>query len=341
MIARIVVPAALLVLLASGDRTRGGTPSVDGPAPTGAVRTLPAEQGGMQEGPFGSAVPCAVPLRWRLGRVAPEFGLGDAAARRAVAEAARLWESVLGRRLFTHDPVDGFPVVYEYDDRQAVLELRRRLERELGETGRGVEGRRAELEDARETFEAVRSEYEGRVEEYGRRRARYGETVRRWNERGDVPEEVRSELRRTAEALEAERASLSRQRQELRQIQEWLMGEAERLNREIREQNRRSEALARDLPATRVESGVYRESVRTRNGDVVSVDREIRVFRFEDRSELIRVLAHELGHALGLGHAAEPGAVMSEVAARGDGPEGAPRIHPRDLEMLRSRCPEL
>ena len=56
---------------------------------------------------------------------------------------------------------------------------------------------------------------------------------------------------------------------------------------------------------------------------------------------LYQVLAHELGHALGLGHATVPDAVMSEEYRRAATSAAAPRIQPSDLELLRSRCPDL
>jgi predicted Zn-dependent protease len=59
----------------------------------------------------------------------------------------------------------------------------------------------------------------------------------------------------------------------------------------------------------------------------------IDVYQFEDRAKLVRVLAHEFGHALGLDHNDEPSSVMYYIN------EGeAIRLSDADVESLKIAC---
>lgn len=172
----------------------------------------------------------------------------------------------------------------------------------------------------------------------------YDERQERTQERSRLVRDF-NEASATLEArrveLEVERATLMDRGREIDGLRQRWMEDSVRLDREVEAHRREGQALEATFPVTRVQSGVYREAVHTQGGEVTSVTREIRIFRFEGLDDLVRVAAHELGHALGLGHSAVPGSLMREEFVQTVLSEGTPSVQPGDVEALRALCPEL
>lgn len=261
------------------------------------------------EAGIGSRAPCQVPLSWHLTELDPRFALSAAEARRAVEDAAALWEGALGRTLFPGAGSGDLAIRFVFDERQSESMERRQWQQQVDATDASLEGRGEELSRAARRLD--------------RDIARHNAVVSEWQSRGGAPPEVLAELRATGSELDQREQTLQRQ--------------IDQFNRRVAERNRQAEDLTREFAPEVVESGYYGESVRLRGERVLSVsDREIQIFQFEDYDALVLVIAHELGHALGLGHAPGPDAVMSSI------PGGAVSgIQPKDLALLRKRCPRL
>lgn len=95
------------------------------------------------------------------------------------------------------------------------------------------------------------------------------------------------------------------------------------------------DALARDFPTDRLEAAVFRVTEGSVSG---AVHKEIRVFTFRDRQELVWTLAHEFGHALGVEHVADAAALMGGEQSRLDGVPLEAVLSAHDREAIRRRC---
>jgi hypothetical protein len=259
------------------------------------------------------AADCLVPIEWRIAELDERFGLDRQEAEDAVRLAGMLWEDAVGRILFSRDPTDGFPIRFVYDERQERTRERARRSAEVEASARRIDEARSGLEDRRHELERARARYERRLQAYQDQSPR----------------------------SEPERRALEEMADEINRMVDRVNAETERLNRRIEEHNRANAELQADFPPTVVQTGVYRESRRTLGMRVLSVDREIQIFQFEDRGHLLLVIAHELGHALGLGHTGVPGSVMVDASGPRSPDEARPRLHPADVELLRARCPDL
>ena len=283
---------------------------------------------------------CQVPVLWRVDRIDPRFGLSEAEAAGAVRAAAFLWESALGRVLLFRESEEGIPIRFEYDERQEETRVRQTRIAEVDAEARALEESADDLELVRSRLESRRSIHQARLTAYRDRLATLEEMVEFWNARGGAPAEEVERLRQLEAEVDQLRASANATADEVNRLVDALNRETEAHNLRVDEANRRRAAIRDAYPIEVVQSGEYLESTRGIGPLTLSRDAEIRIYQFEDRDHLTLVVAHELGHALGLGHTGIEGTLMAAegVGAAGMGP---PDVTPEDVAALRELCPEL
>ena len=288
----------------------------------------------------GTGRACEVPVLWRIDGVDPRFGITEAEAVQAVREAALLWEGALGRILVFRESSDGIPIRFVYDERQETTRARQARMVELDEESRAIEASERDLETLRSRLASRRAVHELRLMTYRDRLVGHQEIVEFWNARGGAPAEEIERLRQLEDEVAAVRASANAAAEEVNGLVDRLNDLTDAHNREVERVNRAMQALREAFPMETVQSGEYLESRRGLGRITISRDAEIHIYQFMDRDHLTLVVAHELGHALGLGHTGVEGTLMAveSVAEPGMGP---PEIMPGDVEALRELCPEL
>ncbi len=287
----------------------------------------------------GSGVPCVVPLEWQIGAIDPRFGLNPEDALAAAKAGGALWENAVGRELFRFGAARAAPIVFEFDERQAEIELRRNLRDRLDAQRAVIDRRRSEIEGALKQVDTLERTYLAEASAHTRAVEAFNREVTRWAEQGGAPDDVRAQL-------EARKAVLDADLEQIRELERAYRGASDRVQEAIASYNRDADELqtaeerfVRDYPADVSESGRYDERVLLESDRPVAVQRRIRVFQFRGLDDLAVVIAHELGHALGLGHAEQSGAVMSEVMVSVDTTNRLGSVTPADVAMLAARCP--
>jgi hypothetical protein len=254
---------------------------------------------------------CDAPIEYKIGTIDPGFRMTKSEFRNDIAQAGDVWSGAINKQLFKYDPDGEITINLVYDWRQQTTQFESALEGTIEQSSASAESVKRQISTLEESFRASRRDYQNQIAQYNRQ-------VEGWNASGRVPADVGVSLRDEAAALNQKAQDLNAQRDQINA----LVSQYDSMVRNITAQ---TGAINGDgLAGTEFRKGVY-----IAKDDVKHID----IYQFREQSDLLLVLAHELGHALGLQHNANPNSIMSPVLRS---PSLA--LSADDLRDLKSLC---
>lgn len=307
------------------------------------AQRLSWDRGSLSWRPFGQPrhtfahVPCGIPIHLALDEVDPRFGFQRATVLQALKEAVGLWQASGDAEMFLwSDHPRTMAISLEFDQRQYNVNQQRSLRGGIDRDRSQLQSHEVTLRQWGERIEAARREQDRQSEAFARRARAHQSDVAAWNSATSQSqtEQRRQALERESLAVRTLQAGVNRGLAELN-------ADIAAYNRRAREQQQQAEqyrgrvaqynTLSSPEP---IESGRY--SYDPEQG------RRIAVFRAGDYNDLVWIFAHELGHALGLDHLNQPGAVMNELLHDGDGVQRGPArpvaLSPADRDAVHALC---
>jgi hypothetical protein len=266
---------------------------------------------------------CPVPLTYRLGQLDDHFTISREDAITKIQEAEKAWEEKTGRELFQYDENGTLVVDFVFDDRQAEANLEGAQRQVLDEKFAETETLKKTIEDLQKEYEEKTKTYESNVDSYEASLARHNERVTRYNDQGGAPPNIHADIERERKVLDTRSAELNADADNLNKLGQSINTLGEKSNELV-------ESYNRDVEAYNKEHGFSKEFTQ---GDYQ--DGKINIYTFSSSEELVSVLTHEFGHALGIDHVEDGSSVMYYLLKEG-GP--SPVLNGSDLEAFATVC---
>lgn len=242
---------------------------------------------------------CPVPISYSVGYIDERFTITQDEARVAISEAESAWEDATGMNLFSYTEEGGkLTINFVYDERQEFVEAENELKDRLDATENISEAIGETYATLVAQYDELKRDHEEKIEEYEQKLSVYNAEVERYNNEGGAPPEVYQKLQTQKDALASQQRELNAISAKLNTLVGEINNVGERGNNLITSYNEE----------VNVYNETFGESHEFTQGDYRSD--VIKIYTFEDDTELKLVLAHEFGHALSLDHAENEESVM-------------------------------
>ncbi len=267
--------------------------------------------------------PCKVTMGYKIGRFDSNFGISQASFIKEIDSASLLWGTQVGKNLFTYNENGPLTINLIYDERQARTDNVNNLVLD-------IDNAKSTAETLKRTYEQEKIIYVGDSEQLTRdadifkaRYQIYTDKVSLYNAQGGAPRDIYDEMTKELEVLKQLSRELTIKRDALLIYMEKINLKVARYNELVVYINNLIEK-SNALGAKKFTEGRFTPHTNT-----------IDIYQYNDLIKLRRVIAHELGHVLGINHTESMQSIMYSVNSA-----TSTTLSAEDIRELREVCPQ-
>lgn len=261
------------------------------------------DAGRLLQGLLNRLQPCQRPITYSIAKLDPNFGLTEAEVLNDMEQAEKIWESPIDKQLFEYSPKGDLKINFIYDYRQKATDALRKIGIVINDDQSTYDVLKAKYDLLVASYDKEKAQLDTLIATYNADKSAFERDVNYWNSRGGAPkaeynilEQKRVDLNNQVTIINQAGDSLNELVDIINSTEIVLNKLVATLNLKVSAYNAVGSSIGQEFS-----EGEY---VRDANGTAINV------FQFNDTNQLVRVLAHEFGHALGLGHLDNPKAIM-------------------------------
>ncbi len=272
--------------------------------------------------------PCNEPLTFRAGDIDDRFFITRDELIDVINDVTEVWSDVAGVPAAVYAEDGEVSVNLVYDEQQQLTDREREFSSRIRQRETYVNELDRNYKKRLEQYNERVSAYQNESHRLQRRINELNEWVNERNREGGFNETQLEEFEKRRDKIDRESINLNNEAANLSRMADEINEQLSRLNREI---NRKNE-LIREYNSRFSGSRRFTQGTFEWRGN----RKWINIYQFANRSELELVVAHEMGHALGLDHVDNPKSVMYHLMGRQESDRLI--LSHEDQLALRERC---
>ena len=254
---------------------------------------------------YFAAKPCQQPIEYKIGTLDPRFGVSESQFKADISQASNIWSKAIGKNLFEYNPNGALTINLVYDTRQQTTQKEQVLNADISQDSNVADSVKQEFNSLESQYNTAQQDYQNQLTQFNQAQDDYNTQVQSWNAKGGAPEPQYSQLKSQANDLQNQQNALEAKRQEVNDLVDQINALIKKYNLLVSQVNTTVNEINTDgLSGTTFEEGVYVSG---------PTGKYINIYQFNNQTFFIRVLAHELGHSLGLQHNSNPDSIMNPV----------------------------